>query len=147
MHDETERVPTTSLRNHSQLEPPRDPMLMQLLERALKGDIPVYFAAIPLRLVRPFSTLYNPSQHPAGRQAIAEVQERWKRQEFTHMVVYQQDDKFVMSDDYITYYACLEGNPDYVPCWVLGNCTSPDACDVQGPIRREDLRRILLGTD
>ena len=109
--------------------------------------MPVYFAAIPLASIKPFSDLYDPRRHPIGQQAIASVLEQWKNQQFKNMVVYPRNDVFIMSDDYITYYACLQGRPDYVPCWVLGQCTSPDAHDIRGPVRKEDLRKVLLGSD
>ncbi len=147
MQERVERVPVESLHGHPELTPPHDTVLDYLLECALQGNVPVYFAAIPLGLIKPFSDLYDPRRHPIGRQAIASIQEHWKNQEFKNMLVYPRKDVFIMSDDYITYYACLEGKPEYVPCWVLGLCTTPDARDVQGPIRKEDLRKVLLGSD
>ena len=147
MRERIERVPVESIHSHPELTPPHDAVLTRLLESALKGDVPVYFAAIPLRLIKPFADFYDPRRHPVGRQAIAMIQERWRNQQFTNMLVYPRDDVFVMSDNYIAYYACLEGKPDYVACWIVGHCTSPDACDVQGPIRKEDLRKVLFGSD
>jgi hypothetical protein len=145
MPDKPERLPVPSFELHPELTPPDDPQLIQLLQSALSGNIPVYFAAIPLRLIRPFSTTYDPRRHPVGRQLIADVQEQWEQQVFQQLIVYQQGDAFIMSDDYAVYYAALAGNPDYVPCWVLGECASPNAVDVQGPIRQEELAHILLG--
>jgi hypothetical protein len=131
--------------DHSDFTPPRDPELIRYMQQALRGEIPVYYAAIPLKLIKPFSGSYDPRRSPIGRRAIQQVQEEWKNQKFKCMLVYPQQNVFVMSDDYITYFASLEGQPDYVPCWVLGACTSPEACDVQGPIRKEDVRKILFG--
>ena len=146
MPGNSERVDPKTLWAHPDLTPPQDPVLIDLLKKALTGDIPVYFAAVPLKLIQPFSN-FDPRKNLVGRQAIVDTQARWRNQQFQNMLVYQQGEKFVMSDDYITYYACLEGDPDFVPCWVLGECTSPEAHDVQGPIKTEDLNQILLGAD
>lgn len=146
MSEKSERIPVANIDNHPELTPPHDEKLADLLKMAMNGKIPVYYAAVPFRLIRPFSPDYDPRRHPIGLQAIRDVQERWNRQQFTNMVVYQQNETFVMSDDYIVYYACMEGSPDYVPCWVLGHCKSSEALDLQGPIRKEDLPQILLGT-
>jgi len=146
MDDRIKRIPPSRLQTLPELTPPSDPVLTYLLERAVEGNLPVYFAAVPLELVKPFSDSFDPRRHPVGVHAIAAVQQRWKNQRFTNLVVYPQGNVFIMSDDYITYYACLEGNSEYVPCWVLGACTNESARDVQGPIRKEDVRGILLGS-
>lgn len=145
IHAKLQSASVADLRNHPTLTPPHDSIFSQLLQAALTGEIAVYFAAIPLRLIKPFSSTYDPRLHPLGKLAVAAVKEEWKNERFKNMIVYPQGDNFVMSDDYITYYASLEGQPDFVPCWIMGQVTSADVCDVQGPIRGEDLRTILLG--
>jgi len=147
MRDHVEPVPIEHLHNHPDLTPPHDAVLDYLLERALEGNVQVYFAAIPLGLVKPFSDQYDPRRHALWPQLFASVQERWKNQQFQKMLVYPKKDVFIMSDDYITYFACMAGNPEYVPCWVLGPCTHPDARDVQGPMSTEGLREAILGSD
>lgn len=147
MSDGSELVPSKSINDHPDLTPPQDSLFADLLKSAVDGETPVYFAALPLRLIKPFSNVYNPRNHPVGRQAISEIQAQWANGQFAPMFVYLQDGAFIMSDDYTIYYASLEGAPDYVPCWVLGPCTSPEACDVQGPIRKEDVRKLVFGSD
>jgi hypothetical protein len=147
MRERTERIPIKNIQTDPGLTPPHDPMLDYLLEGALKGNVPVFFAAIPLKIIKPFSDQYDPRRHPIGKQAVAMIQEQWKAKRFKNMLVYPKDDAFVMSDDYVTYYACLEGKADYVPCWVFGRFTSPHTRDVQGPIAKEDLRKALFGSN
>jgi hypothetical protein len=147
MPDRVGRISVESLYIDPSLTPPHDAVLDYLLERALEGNLPVYFAAVPLGLIKPFSDQYDPRRHKLWPQLFASVREQWTNQQFKNILVYQRKTSFIMSDDYVTYYACLAGQPDYVPCWVLGNCTHPDARDVQGPIRAEDLRKALLGAD
>ena len=127
--------------------PGHDEELARLWTEALAGRVPVYFAAIPRNLVVPFDPKFDVTVHPAGRAGVERVMGEWRRGNFRKVWVYERDGQYVAADDYVTLEAARRGEPDYLPCWVLGRPTLPGVEDVQGPIRAEDLRKILLGAD
>jgi hypothetical protein len=125
------------------LTPKHDERFSALLNGAVSGDVPIYFAAVPLDLCVPFDLDYRPDLHPVGKQAIAQVFSAWSNGQFQNLFVYQRGKSFVVSDDYIPLFAALRGQPDCVPCWVFGKPDSDLARDVQGPIVQEDVLKIL----
>ncbi len=135
-------VPTGGLREFGS-RPKHDERLISLMEQAVTGKLPVYFAAVPLCRIVPFDPDYRPDLHPAGAAAIASVSEDWRQGRFRNLWVYQRGAWFVVSDDYIPLFAALGGRPEHVPCWVLGVPDSGLAKDVQGPISQADVRRML----
>ena len=64
------------------LEPPADEVFDYLLGQAINGQVGVYFAAIPLKLIEPFSKDYDPRKHPVGQQAIDAFFQAWQQNEF-----------------------------------------------------------------
>lgn len=138
-----EKVNPSGIEALSGLSPLFDPVFDHLLERALSGDTEVYFAAVPRALVRPFDPDYNPSLHPVGVAAISEVNTRWRAGDVSQVWVYPKDDGFIMSDDYIVWEALKEGQPDFVPCWVLGKPNPSTVKDLQGPLEQSAVRRAL----
>jgi hypothetical protein len=68
------------------LTPKHDERLMALLKGAFSGDVPVYFAAVPLALCVPFDLDYRPDLHPVVRKAISQMTEEWSnRNPFPHV--------------------------------------------------------------
>jgi hypothetical protein len=59
------------------LRPLRDDILGYLLQRALDGQVPVYFAAVLRTLIRPFDAEYDPAKHPVGAAAIEQAMAEW----------------------------------------------------------------------
>ncbi len=106
------------------LNPKRGDEWMRLADFCLKGELPVYYASVPLVLCVPFDLNYRPDLHPAGRRSIDAMKEEWANQRFHRLIVYPRGRWFVISDDYIQLFAALEGRPDYLPCWVSGNRTT-----------------------
>lgn len=137
------RIPTRDIHTLPELTPPEDPMFVDLLEQALKGKGAVYFAAVSMSRVRPFSPTFDVEQHPIGRAAVDDIVRRWVAGQFTNSWVYQSGEEFVLSDDYVVLAAARRGQPDYMPCWVLGRPTGEGVKDVQGPISVDDLQRLL----
>jgi hypothetical protein len=62
---------------------------------------------------------------------------------FHHVWVDPNENAYVMSDDYVVWAAIERGQPDYVPCWVLGYASATGAVDIRGPIEQDRVRRIL----
>jgi hypothetical protein len=138
-----ETVRADDLRLLPGLAPVLDQRFLALADQALVGDLPVYFAAIPLSLIRPFDAAYDPAAHPVGEAAIRQVMAEWTAGSFTPAWVYPATGAYVVSDDYIVLDAARRGQPDFLPCWVLGEPTVPGPVDVQGPIAVRDVATQL----
>ena len=128
-----------------ELAPRLDPMWFELADKAMKGTLPVYFAAVPLVLCIPFDLDYRPDLHPIGAAFIDNTIDAWKRNEFEHVIAYPRGTWFVISDDYITLFAALQGRPDYLPCWVLGKPDNDLIRHLRGPIALEQVKTIFTG--
>jgi hypothetical protein len=129
------------------LRPLRDEILGYLLQRAVDGLLPVYAAALPRTLIRPFDPEYNPEKHPLGLAAVEQTMAEWRAGQVPHVWVYPSVDAYVLSDDYIPWAAALRGQPDFMPCWVLGYPSVPGTGEVQGPIDQESVRKLLGFSD
>ena len=114
-------------------KPPHDEVFDTLFGLAMQGDLLIYFAAVPLQLIKPFSEEFKIALIPKGQQIIDSIIDNAARGKFARIWVYERGDSFIVSDDYATYEACLQGQPDYVPCWTLGKPRNPLAEQVQGP--------------
>lgn len=101
---------------------------------AMQGDLSVYFAAIPLNLIRPYAPEFNFLKPPDGETVVRAMMTRVHQGHSYCLWVYEKDNLFIMSDDCLQYHAYLKGCPDFVPFWVLGRPKNIDAKDVQGPV-------------
>jgi hypothetical protein len=136
-------IAVSDIHSLPELTPKHDERFSALLQGAVSGDVPVYFAAVPLALCVPFDLDYRPDLHPVGAKAIGQMTEEWSNGQVQKLFVYQRGKWFVVSDDYIVLFAALNGLPDYVPCWVLGKPEGDLVRDVQGPIASNDVARML----
>lgn len=136
-------IAVSDIHSLPELTPKHDERFAALLQGAVSGDVPVYFAAVPLALCVPFDLDYRPDLHPIGGKAIGQMTEEWSNGQVHKLFVYQRGKWFVVSDDYIVLFAALKGLPDYVPCWVLGKPEGDLVRDVQGPIASNDVARLL----
>ena len=127
-------VSTDTLNADNRYKPPQDYIFNALFLLAMQGDLMVYFAAVPLHLIKPFSNDFKFSAIPNGQQIIDTIIDKAKCGNFARIWVYEKGDLFIMSDDYPAYEACLQGQPDYVPCWTLGRPRNPLVEDIQGPV-------------
>ncbi len=138
-----ERFPISELHSLPGLTPKLDGTFGELINKAAEGSVDVYFAAVPLVLCIPYDVDYRPDKHPVGRIAIDQEKKNCHEGNFANLHVYQRGAWFVVSDDYIPLFAALEGNPDYLPCFIYGKPDSKFVIDVQGPIAVEDVREML----
>src|SRR5260370_30326963 len=114
------KIKVSDLKIDSSLQPKSDPEWLRLADGALKAQVPVYFAAVPLILCVPFDLDYRPDVHPVGQQAIRAFVEMADRQEFQNLIVYPRGKWFMISDHYIELFAALEAKPDFLPCFIMG---------------------------
>lgn len=140
----TKKIATKDIRTDPALCPKHDDEFDRLFEAAMKGHLPVYFAAVPLALCVPFDLDYRPDLHPLGKRTIEQIKSEWQRNNFQNLIVYPRGKWLVVSDDYIQLFAALEGRPDYLPCLVLGKPENDLLRDVQGPIAPADVPKLLM---
>jgi len=124
-------------------QPPPDPVFQYLLDEAVRGWVPVYFAAVPLVRLKRAAPTFHPENTPGGPDVVTQIMQRWRSGDFRNLWVYPKDDVFVVSDDYFTLAAAEIGTPDFMPCWVLGKITKGNAEQVQGPIPQDTVRDLL----
>lgn len=137
------KMKVSDLKIDPSLQPKHDPEWMRLVSAALKGELPVYFAAVPLILCVPFDLDYRPDLHPVGKQAIHQFVEAARMRESNSLIVYPRGKWFVISDHYIDLFAALEGRPDFLPCFILGKPNNDMIHDLQGPVAVQDLPRFF----
>jgi hypothetical protein len=137
------RVPVHDLDTLPDLCPLEDKVFQYLLGEVVVGRIPLYFGAVPLALIEPYDQHYHPENHPVGKIAVNATVTGALRGEIQKMWVYPNGQKYIVADDYIPYAAALIGQPDFVPCWIMGNARFPGVESHQGPIEPHDVKRLL----
>jgi len=98
---------------------PIDQKLNDLLRKAYTKDFSCYKALIKFDAIKPFSN-YVPE---ITREHLDTFTKEEEKQEFYYLFVYQEVDKFIMSDDYRAYYCYKIIDAKEVPCVVLGDPT------------------------
>ena len=122
---------------------PTDPVFQYLLQEAALGWVPVYFAAIPLSRTVRLAPTFRPERTKDGEAVVLSIMEKWRAGEFSNMWVYPNGDKFVVADNYFTLAAAERGQPDLVPCWVLGTVRNESAEQVKGPMEQGAVAKML----
>lgn len=135
----SEEIPIDKIKVNNEFKPPDDPVFQYLYEEASRSRVPVYFAVVPLSLIRPFAPDFHPENHPIGKQMVEAITADWREGHFTYMWIYPKENYFIMSDDYLLFASAMQGQPDFMPCWVLGYPWLPGVRDIQGPIKPEDV--------
>lgn len=128
-------IPTRTLLKS---EPEPDPTFKILIEDLIMAR--VFYGLVPLSMILPFDSEYNPEITPEGKLAVNEVFNNGVNNKFRAIIVYY-DSKghwiFSRKDDYITYFANLRGQPDLVPCFLLSTGNVFEKMDfikeLQGP--------------
>jgi len=136
-------VDPTTLQNHPDLTPKRDERMLVLMEQATRGELPLFFGAVPLGLILPFDLDYRPDLHPVGKQLIDLAFQEGSEGKLHHIIVYPRGLWFVSSDDYAYLLAAIRGRADYVPCWILGRPDNDLVKDVQGPIAVAEIPKFF----
>jgi hypothetical protein len=84
-----------------------------------------------MEMVVPFDPEYDPEAHPVGREAVMALMQEWEQGHITPVWVYPRAGKYVLSDDYIILAAARRGEPDYLPCYVVGRPLYDGLEDIQ----------------
>ena len=140
---ETELVNMDDINVAPGLNPKIDDFFVDLIVKASEGRVPVYYAAIPLSLVIPFDVEYRPDLHPIGKQYIEKLVEDMESEKYHPLRVYPKGKWFICPDDYMELFAAIQGNPPYVPGYILGDFNNEDVKGVRGPLSVTDVRKIL----
>lgn len=138
------RVPVESIHPDPDNHPPQDDALIALLMDLANGRTKMFWAAIPLRYVRPFSPTYKPMSWAPWEQLFNEYVERIKNNKFPPLLTYQVGDFYVLSDDYAQYYAYLECDSEYAHCYVIGAPRGDHAAKVRPATEAETKRQLGL---
>lgn len=138
-----ERIPIDSIQTDPVTAPLLDEIFMRLMEESLDGKLQVFFAAVPMDLLHPFDPAYDPEDIPGGAQAVEYIFQQARKGDFPHLIVYPSDDVYVVSDDYAKLAALRRGQPDFAACWVLGQPAVPGVKDIQGPIAKDQLKKVF----
>lgn len=129
------------LKTSPDLTPKRDDTFIKLIQGAVKGEVPVYLASVPLGFCVPFDLDYRPDLHPMGAAAIRSIIRDPKLS--AAMIAYPRGKWFVISDDYIRLFAALRRPVDSIMCWVLGESDNDLVRVLQGPLALVDVPRTL----
>lgn len=127
----------------NQWTPPDDPVFQYLLQEALYGHLPIFFAAVSLPRVRRYAPDFRPERTEEGPAVVQQIINRWRKGDTPYCWVYPKGELFILSDDYFTLAAAELGQPDFIPCWVLGHPSPDGAKDIQGPMKQMDMRKML----
>jgi hypothetical protein len=138
-----EIVNLKDIHTHPDLSPKLDETFISLMQKALEGEVPVYFAAVPLVLCVPFDLDYRPDLHHIAAQVIAEYAKDLNNKTFHKMLVYPRGKWFIVGDHYLELFSTFEALPAYAPCWILGKLDNEHVRDLQGPISPDDFKKIF----
>lgn len=98
---------------------PTDQKLLDLLRVAYTGDFSCYKALIKFDAIKPFSA-YVPK---INKDYLLKFKEEEDNGQIHYIFVYQERDKFIMSDDYFAFYSFVVYGFKEIPCVVLGEPT------------------------
>ena len=100
--------------------PLKDEKLMGLLKKAYKGELLVRTALIKIDGIKPF-TDFKPEISNEFREYFEKCE---KQRTPLPLYVYPENEMFVMSDDFNSYYSYLEKGYTKVMCILLGDSNS-----------------------
>ena len=115
--DDTTNIPIDQLNaDFTEDTEPQDDHLIELLKQAYTQQIVCRQATISLADIRPYAD-YRPVVSEAFRQHFTQLLNSGQPMS---LLVYEQGDHYVMSDDYSTYSLYKESRVASAPCTILG---------------------------
>jgi hypothetical protein len=125
------------------LQPLFDPVFDHLLENAIQGRVEVYWATVPVQIIRPYDPDYDPTKHPVGRLGVDAFDRAWRLGNSTPVWLYQKGSEFVLSDDYVVWEAVKALHVESVPALILGKPVHEGLRDIVGPLDQAAVRNAL----
>lgn len=95
---------------------PTDKKFLEIFKKVVLNELPFYFAQIKKDGIKPFSS-YKPTPSSAYTHNMLK---KIKSVQPPQIHVYQEEEFFIMSDDYSSFYTYLELGIEIIPCIVLG---------------------------
>lgn len=99
--------------------PPKDDKLLKLLKQAYAKEFQCWPAVIKMEGIKPFSDFRYEMTEAVFQHFLKKMQNGVHPK----LIVYQEGDKFIMSDDYVKYQFCELMGYERVICMVLGKPT------------------------
>ena len=96
--------------------PPKDEMFIALFKKVIKGEIPYYWALVKKEAIKPFSDHKPQISEELRKSYLEEIH----KDKFPSVHIYEEDGKYVMSDDYGLYYLYLELGWSEIPSRIMG---------------------------
>jgi hypothetical protein len=94
----------------------KDEKLIKLIMACHKKEVACRMALVEFDFIKPFTDYKPEIDEKIKRHFLKKLQNR----DFMKLLVYQEGDKFVMSDDYNAYYFYKEIDLKKIPCVVIG---------------------------
>ena len=98
-------------------DPPKDEVLIYLLKKAYRGELLCHKAIIDWEGIKPFSDYRPKITQDFENHFLSSI----KNEKYPPLYVYQDGDKFIMSDDYTSYHLYQKYGHDHVLVVVLGD--------------------------
>jgi hypothetical protein len=98
--------------------PEKDEKLIELIISAKKDEIPVYEGVVDITKIKPFCE-YKPNKERV-KDTRNHLKQNIENQKPPLLLVYQEDENLIMSDDYNAYFTYLSEGFKKVPCIILG---------------------------
>jgi len=78
----------------NQWTPPDDPVFQYLLQEALYGHLPIFFAAVSLPRVRRYAPDFRPERTEEGPAVVRQIINRWRKGDTPYCWVYPEGRAF-----------------------------------------------------
>ena len=125
--------------------PPDDNLFQLLMERAVKGSVPVYgvvleSAKIRLRRTHP---AHRPELTRVGAEAVAAMAAAWQRGNPIQPWLYAKGDHYIVADDYFWLALIEKHGIDSFAAQVLGEPLQEGLIQKVGPLEKPQILGLL----
>lgn len=144
--DDTVNIPLDEIENLGsipELEPKIDEVFVDLMQKALKGQLNTYYAEVPLSLIIPYDIEHKPDSHPIGKQVIEEITNDFKKGKNRSVMLYPKGKWFILSDHYLEMFAAIDCNLLTLNCVIFGEFKNENVKIVKGPLSVDEIRKVF----
>ncbi len=125
--------------------PPDDNHFQLLMERAVKGKVPVYgivVEAAKVRLRRSYPA-HRPELTKVGAEIVAAMAAGWQQGKTIQPWLYTKDNQYIVADDYFWLALIEKYGVDTFAAQVLGKPLQEGLVQKVGPLERSQILRML----